>query len=49
MGRKNFIMTVFAIHVGIATAGIILDEAGKGTFGSTVGEIARKITRGFGV
>jgi hypothetical protein len=46
---KNFIQTVLAIHVGIFTAGIVLDEAGRGTFGNTVQSIASKITKGFGV
>lgn len=46
---KNFLKTVLAIHVGIITAGVVLDEAGKGTFGETVRGVAVKVTKGFGV
>lgn len=47
--NKQFVMTVLAVHVGIITGGIVLDEAGKGTFGGTLQGIASKVTRGFGV
>lgn len=49
MNTKAFIYNVLAIHVGIITAGIVLDEAGRGTFGGTISTIANKVTRGFGV
>jgi len=38
-----------AVMVGsIVLAGILLDEAGKGTFGSMVKDLANKATHGYG-
>jgi len=42
-------MTVLAVHAGIITGGVFLDEAGKGTFGQTLANLATKVTNGFGV
>ena len=46
---KKAIKDVLTILVSIGVAGVILDEAGKGTMGSVVQAGAQKITRGFGV
>lgn len=46
---NKFLMNVLAVFVGIAGTGIVLDEAGKGSFGETAANVATKITNGFGV
>lgn len=46
---KKFSQSVVAIFAGIVFTGILLDEAGKGSFGGTLQQIAGKVTRGYGV
>jgi len=46
---KQNISFFLIILAAIAVAGILLDEAAKGTFGGPVKSVAQKVTRGFGV
>jgi len=45
---KHFLLTAGAVVAGIFAAGLILEEAGKGTFGVGVQGIAKNITTGYG-
>lgn len=42
-------VTFFSVMTAILVTGILLDEAGKGTFGTTVKNVAVKVTSGYGV
>lgn len=46
---KNVAFTVLGVFVAIILTGWILEEAGKGTFGGFVKDLAQKTTRGYGV
>lgn len=46
---KKYAQSVLSIVAGIVVAGVILEEAGKGTFGATVQKLANKVTLGYGV
>ena len=44
----KFIVSVLVVGVAIIATGIFLDEAGKGTLGGFVKDLAKKSTSGFG-
>lgn len=46
---QKLLQTVVAVGAAIIVTGLLLDEAGKGTFGVLVKEFAGKVTRGYGV
>lgn len=46
---KKVLGNVLPIFAGIVITGLLLDEAGKGTFGNTIKSFAGKVTRGYGV
>ena len=45
---KKILGNVLPIFAGIVITGLLLDEAGKGTFGRIVKGFADKVTRGYG-
>lgn len=45
---KSFFSGIFHTVAAIYIAGLLLDEAGKGTLGSEVQKVANKITNGYG-
>jgi hypothetical protein len=45
---KSFFSGIFHTVAAIYVAGLLLDEAGKGTFGAEVANVAAKITKGYG-
>lgn len=46
---KGLLGKILVISSAIIATGVVLDEAGKGTFGSAVQSAASKVTRGYGV
>lgn len=46
---KKFGQSTLSLFVGIIVTGVILDEAGKGTFGGLIQSFAQKVSRGYGV
>lgn len=45
---KSFVSGILHTVTAIYVAGLLLDEAGKGTFGSQVQKLSARITRGYG-
>ena len=46
---KNIIKTALTVGLAIIGTGLILNEAGKGTFGRFAKGIAQNVTAGYGV
>ncbi len=45
---QKLLVSVLVVVVAIIAAGVLLDEAGKGTLGGFVQSLAKKTTSGYG-
>lgn len=45
---KKLGQSIFSLMAGIILTGMLLDEAGKGTFGGLIQSGAKKVTSGYG-
>lgn len=46
---RDKVQTLLLVVLAIIFTGVIMDEAGKGRFGSIFKELAQKVARGYGV
>jgi len=46
---KAAIKGIIVTMASIVLTGVVLDEAGRGTFGTLTADFARKVTRGYGI
>lgn len=45
---QKLLVSVGVVVAAIIAAGVLLDEAGKGTFGAVIRDLAKKTTSGYG-